>query len=162
PDRPHRRRGQCRRRGRRHVRARAAGSGRTTPRLAGRARRAAWLQLRPQPDADGQPVRSRCGRDRSQPATGAEMPAGTGGTGGPVDGYDPAMSALVSHFQGFPRDGIPFFFELQEQQSRTWFAENRKRFDRLWADPLRALVTDLAVAISDAYPGLTEVRPHFF
>ena len=72
------------------------------------------------------------------------------------------MSAVVSHFQGFPGDGIPFFFELQEQQSRTWFAEHKKRFDRLWADPLRALVSDLTVAIGDTYPGLTDVRPHFF
>jgi uncharacterized protein (TIGR02453 family) len=72
------------------------------------------------------------------------------------------MKAVVGHFQGFPPDGIPFFFELQERQSRTWFAANKKRFERLWTDPLRALVADLTVALGDTYPGLSEVQPHFF
>jgi uncharacterized protein (TIGR02453 family) len=72
------------------------------------------------------------------------------------------MTAVIGRFQGFPPDGIPFFFELQEQQSRTWFAANKKRFDRLWAEPLRALVADLTVALDDTYPGLADVQPHFF
>jgi uncharacterized protein (TIGR02453 family) len=72
------------------------------------------------------------------------------------------MNAAVGHFRGFPPDGIPFFFELQEQQSRTWFAANKQRFERLWAEPLRALVADLTLALGDTYPGLAEVRPHFF
>ena len=72
------------------------------------------------------------------------------------------MIAEVGHFRGFPPDGIPFFFELQEQQSRTWFAANKKRFERLWSEPLRALVADLTAALGDTYPGLAEVQPHFF
>jgi uncharacterized protein (TIGR02453 family) len=72
------------------------------------------------------------------------------------------MAVTTRRFRGFPADGIPFFLELQERQSRDWFAANKARYERLWAEPMRALVAELPGAVADAYPRMAEVQPHIF
>jgi uncharacterized protein (TIGR02453 family) len=67
----------------------------------------------------------------------------------------------TERFTGFPDGGIDFLLELQAEQSRPWFKAHQADFDRLWKRPLEQFVTDLQVRLSDAYPHLAEVEPHF-
>lgn len=67
----------------------------------------------------------------------------------------------TDRFTGFPDGGIEFFLELQAEQSRPWFKAHQADFDRLWKRPLELFVTELQSRLSDAYPHLPEVQPHF-
>jgi uncharacterized protein (TIGR02453 family) len=70
--------------------------------------------------------------------------------------------AVGRRFRGFPAQGLPFLLELQERQSRDWFAANKARYERFWVEPMRALMAELPAALGDAYPRLAEAHPHFF
>jgi len=71
-------------------------------------------------------------------------------------------TGVAKKFSGFPEGGIQFFFDLQAEQSRTWFKAHQDEFVRLWKDPLELLVAELQDRLVDVYPGLAEVTPHFF
>jgi uncharacterized protein (TIGR02453 family) len=72
------------------------------------------------------------------------------------------MATQLIGFTGFPDGGTEFFVELQEAQSREWFAANKERCQRLWARPLEALVGELHDALSETYPEMRDVQPHVF
>ncbi|HEY3059983.1 MAG TPA: TIGR02453 family protein [Chloroflexota bacterium] len=73
----------------------------------------------------------------------------------------PKAAVATEGFAGFPDGGIEFFLELQAEQSRTWFKAHQSEFERLWKRPLELFVTELQTRLSSAFPGLTEVEPHF-
>jgi uncharacterized protein (TIGR02453 family) len=68
----------------------------------------------------------------------------------------------VERFGGFPDAAIQFFFELQAEQSRAWFAAHRDDYVRLCRRPLELLMAGLHERLLDVYPGLSEVEPHIF
>jgi uncharacterized protein (TIGR02453 family) len=67
-----------------------------------------------------------------------------------------------ARFEGFPEGGIEFFLALQAEQSRAWFKAHEAEFQRLWKQPLELFVAELQHRLVDVYPGLREVKPHFF
>ncbi len=61
-------------------------------------------------------------------------------------------------FTGFPAEGVSFFRALAMNQRREWFQENRAAFDTLWAEPMRALVSELHAPLAKLYRG-TVLKP---
>lgn len=57
-------------------------------------------------------------------------------------------------FEGFPKDSIKFFKDLEKNNNRDWFAENKPRYLESVLDPALELVTDIAGP-------LKKVSPHF-
>ncbi len=74
----------------------------------------------------------------------------------------PKPAVAAERFTGFPEGGIEFFLELQAEQSRTWFKAHQAEFERLWKRPLELFVAELQTRLADAFPGLSQVEPHFF
>ena len=52
-------------------------------------------------------------------------------------------------FEGFPKDTITFFDELEINNDRAWFQANRKRYDTAVREPLKALVAELGEVYGD-------------
>lgn len=50
-------------------------------------------------------------------------------------------------FEGFEPEAFRFLAELEANNERAWFAENKDRFERLWKAPLEALVEDAEPAL---------------
>lgn len=46
-------------------------------------------------------------------------------------------------FTGFPADGLQFFTELEANNNRTWWHENKSRFESSVRGPMRALLDEL-------------------
>lgn len=57
-------------------------------------------------------------------------------------------------FNGFPKDSIKFFKDLEKNNNRKWFAENKSRYEDTVLNPALELVTDIAGP-------LKKVSPHF-
>ncbi|HEX8967713.1 MAG TPA: TIGR02453 family protein [Chloroflexota bacterium] len=68
----------------------------------------------------------------------------------------------TERFNGFSDEAIQFFLELQAEQSRTWFKAHQADYLRLCRRPLELLVVQLQDRLSDAYPHIAGVEPHFF
>jgi uncharacterized protein (TIGR02453 family) len=49
----------------------------------------------------------------------------------------------VATFCGFPPEAIGFFHELERNNNRVWWQENKHRFDAEVRDPMRALLDEL-------------------
>jgi uncharacterized protein (TIGR02453 family) len=54
----------------------------------------------------------------------------------------------------FSRDTFRFLKDLKRNNTRTWFAENRARYEEHVKDPALRLIQDIA-------PGLARISPHF-
>ena len=49
----------------------------------------------------------------------------------------------MSGFRGFPKDALAFFVELEANNNRPWWLENKERFEASVRDPMRALLDEL-------------------
>jgi uncharacterized protein (TIGR02453 family) len=49
----------------------------------------------------------------------------------------------MARFTGFPPDALEFFVELEANNNRPWWQENKDRFDEVVRDPMRALLDQL-------------------
>ena len=58
-------------------------------------------------------------------------------------------------FTGFPKDSIKFFKDLEKNNNRNWFAENKARYEDVLLNPALELVTEIAE------PLRKKVSPHF-
>ncbi|MDR1484130.1 MAG: DUF2461 domain-containing protein [Planctomycetaceae bacterium] len=58
------------------------------------------------------------------------------------------MSAKVniakSSFDGFPQSGIKFFHDLNRNNNREWFSDNRERYIRFVSEPMKQLVNSIS------------------
>jgi uncharacterized protein (TIGR02453 family) len=54
-------------------------------------------------------------------------------------------------FAGFDRDGLQFLHELSVEMNKEWFAANKARYERVWVEPMTALLDELAKKIGKAY-----------
>ncbi len=52
----------------------------------------------------------------------------------------------------FTPDFIDFFAELEQNNSKAWFDENRKRYEKTIKDPVKAFVKDLITAVQKDDP----------
>lgn len=57
-------------------------------------------------------------------------------------------------FEGFPKDSIKFFKDLEKNNNRDWFAKNKSRYEDVVLNPALELVTEMAEP-------LKKVSPHF-
>jgi uncharacterized protein (TIGR02453 family) len=72
-----------------------------------------------------------------------------------------AVATGVERFEGFTDEAVQFFFELQAEQSRTWFKARQADFSRLWKRPLELFVAELCERLVDVYPNILDAEPHF-
>lgn len=57
-------------------------------------------------------------------------------------------------FNGFPQGTLPFLSELQANNNKAWFNDNKPRYESLVREPALAFIESMAT-------GLTEISPHF-
>jgi uncharacterized protein (TIGR02453 family) len=77
-------------------------------------------------------------------------------------GRMPAVATGAERFTGFSDDSIQFLLDLQAEQSRTWFKAHETDFRNLLRRPLELFVEELCDRLTDVYPGLRDVEPHYF
>jgi uncharacterized protein (TIGR02453 family) len=65
-------------------------------------------------------------------------------------------------FKGFERDAMQFFHELAIEMNREWFEANKPRYTRLWVEPLKALLADVAGKLAKTYAPLKLDEPKVF
>ena len=58
---------------------------------------------------------------------------------------------MPDRFTGFPRDAVAFLHELTFEMNRTWFEANKARYQRVWVEPLTALLGAVAGKLARAY-----------
>ncbi|HNY91972.1 MAG TPA: DUF2461 domain-containing protein [bacterium] len=64
-------------------------------------------------------------------------------------------------FQGFSRDTVSFFHELEENNERAWFEANRERYQLEVVQPAQAFVLAMNEPLHSVYPGLqADPRPN--
>ena len=61
------------------------------------------------------------------------------------------MPKLAPKFTGFDRDGMAFLHELSVEMNKEWFEANKARYQRVWVEPMTALLTALAANLSKTY-----------
>jgi uncharacterized protein (TIGR02453 family) len=79
----------------------------------------------------------------------------------PVDRGARTSGENVERFAGFPDQAIQFLLELQAEQSRVWFKAHQDEYVRVLRRPLELLVAELQTRLTDVYPNIGEVEPHF-
>ncbi|TVO78465.1 DUF2461 domain-containing protein [Sedimenticola selenatireducens] len=57
-------------------------------------------------------------------------------------------------FEGFPAATLQFLSELNLNNNKTWFNDNKSRYEALVREPALAFIESIG-------PGLTEISPHF-
>lgn len=60
----------------------------------------------------------------------------------------------MSSFGGFPRDTIEFLNDLHDNNTRSWFAENKTRYESSFLEPALALIRALEKPLGKAAPML--------
>ncbi|HEY4240072.1 MAG TPA: DUF2461 domain-containing protein [Kofleriaceae bacterium] len=68
----------------------------------------------------------------------------------------------MSEFRGFPADAWQFLTELTQEMNRDWFAANKERYERVWVEPLTALLGDVAAGLAKTYGPLKLGAPKVF
>lgn len=63
---------------------------------------------------------------------------------------------MTTAFTGIPHDALVFFDELERDNTRTWWSENKDRYAEVVRGPITALVTELAARFGTAHV----FRPH--
>jgi uncharacterized protein (TIGR02453 family) len=66
-----------------------------------------------------------------------------------TSGRGTAPSAAAA-FQGFPREGLGFLANLQENNNKAWFDANRAGYDAWLLAPMRAFVAELGTRLQEA------------
>lgn len=57
-------------------------------------------------------------------------------------------------FEGFPDGTLPFLIELKNNNNKTWFNDNKARYEALIREPALAFIESVG-------PGLIRISPHF-
>jgi len=70
-----------------------------------------------------------------------------------------AARPAPARFAGFERGAPRFFHELAVEMNRDWFEANKGEYQRLWVEPLTALLTQVSAAIAPAYRGVPLAPP---
>ena len=68
------------------------------------------------------------------------------------------MQPLSKSFKGFSPESPRFLFKVRENNSKTWFEQNKHIYQRYLLEPFKNLVHDLTDTMLDIDPGF-EVRP---
>ena len=55
----------------------------------------------------------------------------------------------MAEFDGFPKESFAFLSELQSNNSKDWFDQNRDRYDQYWKAPAFALIEALRPHLAD-------------
>src|SRR5437762_1849761 len=61
----------------------------------------------------------------------------------PVGTMAPRSAAAPAAFAGFSDTRAKFFRELAKHQDRTWFKAHQAEYERLWHEPMQALLEEL-------------------
>lgn len=72
------------------------------------------------------------------------------------------MADTAPRFQGFPDPTFGFFHALAASQDREWYQAHRAEFQRVWAEPMKALLDDVRSRVSPAYRGVALKEPKLF
>jgi uncharacterized protein (TIGR02453 family) len=62
-------------------------------------------------------------------------------------------------FRGFDRDAMQFWHELAAEMSKEWFVANKQRYQSVWADPMLALLRQVAHGLASTYKPLALAEP---
>lgn len=65
-------------------------------------------------------------------------------------------------FKGFEREALQFFHELTLEMNREWFEANKARYTRLWVEPMKALLGDVARQLAKTYAPIKLGEPKVF
>jgi uncharacterized protein (TIGR02453 family) len=67
----------------------------------------------------------------------------------------------MAAFQGFEKDAIAFLHELTIEMNKEWFEANKARYQRVWVEPLTALLEDVRAKVAKTYAPI-KLAPHVF
>ncbi len=67
----------------------------------------------------------------------------------------------MAAFKGFDRDAIAFLHELTIEMNKEWFEANKERYQRVWVEPLTALLEHVQAKVAKTYAPL-KLTPHVF
>jgi uncharacterized protein (TIGR02453 family) len=65
----------------------------------------------------------------------------------------------MAKFAGFERDAPQFLHELAAEMNRDWFEANKARYQRVWVEPMTALLDDVAARLAKAYAPIKLAPP---
>ncbi|MGE5185934.1 MAG: DUF2461 domain-containing protein [Acidobacteriota bacterium] len=65
-------------------------------------------------------------------------------------------------FAGFDRDAMGFLHELAIEMNRDWFEANKARYQRVWVEPMTALLEHVAGKLAKAYAPVKLGEPKLF
>jgi len=57
----------------------------------------------------------------------------------------------MAAFKGFDKDAIAFLHELTLEMNKDWFEANKERYQRVWVEPLTALLEQVAGKLAKVY-----------
>jgi uncharacterized protein (TIGR02453 family) len=60
----------------------------------------------------------------------------------------------ATKFGGFDPQAMQFWHELAAEMNRDWFLANKERYETLWAQPMQALLDDVAPKLAKVYAPL--------
>jgi len=61
---------------------------------------------------------------------------------------------LIRQFSGFPREGVDFLRELQDNNEREWFEQRREVYQQQLLEPLQDFVEALGMRINQDFPDI--------
>jgi len=67
----------------------------------------------------------------------------------------------MAAFAGFDKDAIAFLHELTIEMNKEWFEANKARYQRVWVEPLTALLEDVRAKVAKTYAPI-KLAPHVF
>jgi uncharacterized protein (TIGR02453 family) len=65
----------------------------------------------------------------------------------------------MAGFPGFSPDALKFLKALKKNNNREWFQPRKEEYERLWRDPMIALVTAVSAEVSKFAPELAALDP---
>jgi uncharacterized protein (TIGR02453 family) len=60
----------------------------------------------------------------------------------------PEQSLPPPPFEGFPREALKFFRDLDDHQNKPWFTANKQCYEQFVRSPLQSLVTDVSAQLA--------------
>jgi uncharacterized protein (TIGR02453 family) len=71
----------------------------------------------------------------------------------------PKTAPQPQAFAGFDRDAPQFFHELAGEMSREWFEANKERYQRVWVQPMNALLAEVRTRLAKVYAPIKLTPP---
>jgi uncharacterized protein (TIGR02453 family) len=68
---------------------------------------------------------------------------------------------MAATFKGFDKDAIAFLHELTIEMNKAWFEENKARYQRVWVEPLTALLEHVQNKLAKTLAPV-KLTPHVF